>query len=582
MLEMFLEAIYHRPKGNFAYAYDQETIHLRLRTKRGDIDACEVLFADKYAWEETQATAAMARQYSDAVFDYWQVAVQPPYRRLCYAFRLRAGTEEVWLTEDGFRTEQPVGAAHLFEYPYLNRVDVFVPPAWVKDAVFYQIFPERFANGDPSNDPADVQPWGAEPTGDNFFGGDLQGVIDHLDHLQALGVNALYFTPVFTATTNHKYDTVDYMCVDPHFGDIAKLKELVRCCHERGMRVMLDAVFNHSGYHFAPFQDVVRNGRASKYWDWFYVHGERVVTAPRPNFETFAFTGLMPKLNTENEEVKQYFLDVAQFWIEEVDIDGWRLDVANEVDHAFWREFRQVVKRMKPDAYILGEVWHDAGPWLQGDQFDAVMNYPFTEGVLGFFCRETIDAKALVEHLHMIRFRYPEQVNDVLFNLLDSHDTARLLRQCGEDRRRMKLAALFQLTYTGAPCIYYGDEVGMTGGEDPDCRRTMVWDEQAQDGELFAFYKTCIGLRRKYRALRSGDYAFVYAAGRQLAIRRAAEGETFLILLNAADEPFTFSLSGVDIATWEDAFSPRVVTCADGTLNVSLPPYGFSCLRQRR
>lgn len=198
---------------------------------------------------------------SDAMFDYWECASVPIYRRLKYGFLLQKDNEKVWMTENDFQTNRPENPNKLFEFPFINPVDVFTPPAWVKDAVFYQIFPERFANGDPSLDPKDVQPWGAEPTPTNFFGGDLQGVIDHLDHLNELGINAIYFTPLFTATTNHKYDTEDYMKVDPHFGDIATLKKLVELCHKRGIRVLLDAVFNHSGGTFAPFLDVQEKGR---------------------------------------------------------------------------------------------------------------------------------------------------------------------------------------------------------------------------------------------------------------------------------------------------------------------------------
>ena len=258
------------------------------------------------------------------------------------------------------------------------------------------------------------------------------------------------------------------MEIDPQFGDKATFKRLVDVCHQHGIKVMLDAVFNHSGYYFPPFQDVLKNQEHSKYKDWFHIRDFPIITKPRPNYDTFAFTEQMPKLNTENAEVKEYLLNVARYWIEEFDIDGWRLDVANEVDHSFWREFRKTVKSVKPDAYILGEIWHDSMPWLQGDQFDAVMNYPFTQSALDFFAKGTINADVFAQRISHVLHSYPNNVNEVSFNLLGSHDTPRILTIANENKDRLKLLFLFQLTFIGSPCIYYGDEIGMTG-------RTRSW-----------------------------------------------------------------------------------------------------------
>ncbi|MDQ8733813.1 glycoside hydrolase family 13 protein [Paenibacillus sp. LHD-38] len=543
---MLLEAVYHRPKQNWAYAYDGKTLHLRLRTKKDDVAAVEAIVGDKYAWEQTTTTVPMRILSSDARFDYWETAVIPPFRRLRYAFRLTSGSESILLTDKGFELLLPNNPNSFFDFPYINPIDVFEPPAWVKDAVFYQIFPERFANGDPSLDPANVLPWGGEPTPYNFFGGDLQGVIDHLDHISALGINAVYFTPLFEATTNHKYDTQDYMKVDPQFGTNEKLKELVDACHARGIRVLLDAVFNHSGKTFPPFVDAQVNGQQSKYADWFYVREWPLqVVDGVPSYETFAFEPLMPKLNTEHPEVKQYLFEVARYWIEEIGIDGWRLDVANEVDHQFWREFRQTVKRVNPEAYILGEIWHDSMMWLQGDQFDAVMNYPFTNAVLDFFAYQTIDAADFANAIGSQLAAYPQQVTEAAFNLLDSHDTPRLLTICGDNTETMKLSSLFQLTYPGTPCIYYGDEVGINGAGDPGCRKCMVWDPAEQNSELLAFYTAAIGLRHKYSALRSADISFVHVgqADGTLVYERRDGDQRLLIALNARGEAADLSFA---------------------------------------
>lgn len=536
---MLLEAIYHRPKQNWAYAYDGQTLHLRVRTKRDDVQRVEAVVGDKYAWSQSVISVEMRVLSSDDKFDYWETSVKPPFRRLRYAFRLFGEGETIILTEKGFVTELPDNPNTFFDFPFINPVDVFEPPAWVKDAVFYQIFPERFANGDPSLDPENVEPWGGKPTPQNFFGGDLQGVIDHLDHLSSLGINAIYFTPLFEATTNHKYDTQDYLKVDPQFGTNEKLKELVDLCHARGIRVLLDAVFNHSGRTFAPFLDAREKGQASKYADWFHVREWPLqVVDGVPTYETFAFEPLMPKLNTEHPEVKEYLFEVARYWIEEIGIDGWRLDVANEVDHQFWREFRHVVKSVNPEAYILGEIWHDSMMWLQGDQFDAVMNYPFTNAVLDFFAYGTIDASNFAQAIGAQLAAYPQQVTEAAFNLLDSHDTPRLLTICDNDTNKMKLAALFQLTYPGTPCIYYGDEVGINGGGDPDCRKCMEWEPEQQNQDMLRFYQESIALRHKHEALRGTDISFTYTGTDNglIVYERTSGSERLLIALNAREE----------------------------------------------
>ncbi|MFB9274233.1 alpha-glycosidase [Cohnella cellulosilytica] len=589
---MLREAIYHRPKQNWAYAYDNKTVHLRVRTKRGEADEACVIAGDKYAWKQTRDVVPMKLLASDELFDYWEAEVVPPLRRLKYGFCFRSGDERLYMSEKGFSPVEPDNYLTLFEFPFLNPADVFVPPAWVKDAVFYQIFPERFANGDPSLNPEGTLPWGGAPTPTNFFGGDLQGVLERLDHLSALGVNAIYFNPLFEATTNHKYDTKDYLKVDPRFGTNEKLKELVDACHARGIRVMLDAVFNHSGKEFPPFVDVLEKGAESPYAGWFHVRDFPLRVENRvPTYDTFGFEPIMPKLNTENAEVKRYLLDVARYWIEEVGIDGWRLDVANEVDHAFWRELRAVVKGLNPEAYILGEIWHDSISWLQGDQFDAVMNYPVTEAALDFFARGKTGPAQFADVIGSQLAAYPRQAAEAAFNLLGSHDTPRLLTVCGGDERRVKLATLFQLTYPGAACIYYGDEVGMAGGGDPDCRGCMVWETDKQNRELFAFFAAAIRLRQDHEALRSAGFRFLAADGGLLAYERLATdgSERFVVAMNVSERPIDAVLP-VDpedrrtpdpTAAWSPIFGDAPAEADGGLLKAKLPPFGYCVWRRQ-
>ncbi|MTH53293.1 alpha-glycosidase [Bacillus mangrovi] len=532
---MLREAVYHRPKNEFAYIYDEKTLHIRIRTKKGDAERVNLIHGDPYDWEEGKWLAQsipMKKSGSDSLFDYYMAAVSPSFRRLRYGFELISEKETLIYAEKGFFEEAPLDdIANFFCFPYLHEGDRFRAPEWVKDTVWYQIFPERFANGNAELNPPGTLPWGsADPTPSNFFGGDLEGVISHLDYLKDLGISGVYFTPIFKAYSNHKYDTIDYMEIDPQFGDKATLKLFVKEAHARGIKVMLDAVFNHSGYLFEPFQDVLEKGETSSYKDWFHIYEFPVQEEPL-GYDTFAYEKTMPKLNTRHPEVKKYLLEVGQYWIREFDIDGWRLDVANEVDHEFWRDFRKAVKEVKEDCYILGEIWHDSMPWLTGDQFDAVMNYPFTNGALNFFAKDKIRAEEFASVIVNGMHAYPQNINEVAFNLLGSHDTDRILTLSGDSKERVKQLFAFQLSFSGSPCIYYGDEIGMAGDNDPGCRACMVWDEDGQDRELHAFVKKLLSLRNAYPLLRNeGEFTIYHADSADNTLLYAKENEKEIII----------------------------------------------------
>jgi len=422
-------------------------------------------------------------------------------------------------------------------------------PEWVKDAIFYQIFPERFANGDPTNDPLGTEPWGGEPKAKNYFGGDLIGITDHLDYISSLGVNALYLNPIFESNSNHKYHTDDYLKIDPHFGDDRTFKTLVDECHARGIRIILDGVFNHSGVDFFPFRDIKENGDRSKYFKWFNIYSLPIGPVSNPNYECWWGLGDLPKLMTHNPEVQVYLFDITRHWME-FGIDGWRLDVPNEIPHRFWIEWRPLVKSINPEAYIVGEIWDDATPWLKGDQFDAVMNYRFRDACIDFFARSSTTASQFDSVLSKARSDYPADVNYVLQNLLGSHDTERFLTLCKGDTAALKLASLFQMTYVGAPMVYYGDEVGMQGGKDPGCRGTMVWDEKKQDRDLVRGFKDAIQLRNAHVALRRGQYETLLADNSKslYAFVRRHVNEIAVVVLNNSTAPqrVNVSLSDVD------------------------------------
>ncbi len=553
------EAIYHRPKNNFAYAYDTKTLHVRLRTKKNDIENVTLIHGDPYIWKEgvwQYETSTMNKIATTELFDYWFVAIQPDFRRLRYGFEVKSNEEIIVYTEKGFFDEIITkDNAPYFCFPYLNAEDVFNPPAWVRDTVWYQIFPERFGSGDPSINPKSALPWGSEePTPTNFFGGDFEGVIQNIDYLVQLGITGIYFTPIFKATTNHKYDTVDYMEIDPQFGDKETFKRLVQVCHENGIKVMLDAVFNHSGFYFAQFQDVLERGESSKYKDWFYIWDFPVQTEPVPNYDTFAFTHMMPKLNTSHPEVREYLLEVGRYWVREFDIDGWRLDVANEVGHDFWRAFRKEVKAIKSDVYILGEIWHDSMPWLQGDQFDAVMNYPYSNAAIQFFAQDTIQAEEFANKTTEALLMYPENATEVAFNLLGSHDTPRILTVCKDNKEKVKQLFTFLFSSPGTPCIYYGDEISMSGEMDPGCRKCMIWDEEEQDKDMFHFVAQLIRLRKENSAFSNyGTFQFVTASNEtnHVMYTKTFEEQTVLFVFNNSDKEITvdvpFNLKGKKI-----------------------------------
>lgn len=404
-------------------------------------------------------------------------------------------------------------------------------PAWVRDAIFYQIFPDRFRNGVPANDPPGTTPWGGTPTRENFFGGDLAGVRGGLPYLADLGVTALYLTPIFAAGTNHRYDTHDYLRIDPVLGDTGALRALVGEAHRRGIRVVLDAVFNHCGDGFWAFRDLMERGQASPYRDWFFPRSLPIRQDP-PTYQTCGGAAYLPKLNTDHPEVRRYLLRVATHWIEEADIDGWRLDVPWKVPSSFWREFRAAVKAAKPDAYVVGEVWRDARPWL--DLWDGVMNYRLRDHILDFCARDHMDAEDFAfEGAGLLRDH--GDAAPWMLNLLGSHDTPRLLTLCGGDERRAVLALTALFTYPGAPMLYYGDEVGMIGENDPDCRRCMEWDERRWRGGIATAVRRLIRLRRDLPALRRGSWEPLLRFNGVFAYRRCHEGEEVVVVLNPRD-----------------------------------------------
>lgn len=429
-------------------------------------------------------------------------------------------------------------------------------PDWVKHAVFYQIFPDRFARSSSLIKPNNLEPWDSPPTTEGYKGGDLLGVVEHLDHIQQLGATAIYFTPIFQSASNHRYHTHDYYQVDPLLGGNAALHTLLTEAHKRDIKVVLDGVFNHSSRGFFQFNDILENGPHSPWLDWFFVEDWPLSAydGGKPaNYVSWVGNRALPKFNTDNPQVREFIMQVAEYWITQ-GIDGWRLDVPFEITtEGFWTEFRQRVKAINPEAYIVGEVWRDARQWLQGDQFDGVMNYLFTSAVIAFTSGTrvvqelvedrsydpipAIDARTYAERIDALLQLYAWDITVTQLNLLDSHDTARLLNIASGDKASVVLATLLLMTYPGAPSIFYGDEIGLPGGQDPDCRRTIPWDQpETWDTNVLRYHKELIALRHAHPVLRTGAYRSLYADDAVYVCARTSADETHIVAVNVAEE----------------------------------------------
>lgn len=448
------------------------------------------------------------------------------------------------------------------------------PPSWVRDSVFYQIFPDRFCNGNTRNDPPGTEPWGGVPTRESYFGGDIEGIIQRLDYILDLGVNALYLNPIFRAGSNHKYDTYDYFTIDPAFGDDASFDRLIQEAHARRIRVVLDGVFNHCGIGFPPFQDLIKNGASSRYRDWFIPYGFPLRIEPHPNYATCGGAAFLPKLNTHNPEVEAFIHRVALYWLAR-GIDGWRLDVAYEIHPEFWRRFRKVVKERYPDAYLVAEEWRDPSPLLQGDMFDGATHYQLRELLFDFFIRNSLSADSFARALETLRRRLPQEAEWGMLTFLGNHDTPRILTECGGDMECVILLFAFILTYPGAPLIYYGDENGMEGGNDPDCRRPMNWNEAEWNPFIRENIKRLIHLRRTHGALRRGQFEIGYANDRVFSFYRHGQDESIFVILNNTpvarhvEIPVLFA----DGALLQDGLSGECYQVSDGRLLFNpLPP----------
>lgn len=515
--------------SEYAFALDDTHYIFRLRTGKGEAESVRFYYADRAVMTPKLqfAPLPMEKFRTDRYFDWYEIRLETRFERIAYYFELQNGVETLFYYGDCYEMAGTPTRADYFQLPFNHRADRFAAPAWTRDAVVYNIFPDSFAAG------KRLAPNGAPPC----RGGTVRGVTENLDYIASLGFNCIYLNPIFAARSYHRYDTLDYYRIDPHMGAEDDLRDLVRRAHALGIRVILDGVFNHVSSDHPFFRDVLEKGRASRYYSCFYALPEtpRLPAAGElPGYTCFSYVADMPKTNTADPFLRQYFCDVGAYWVRKFDVDGWRLDVANELDDGFLRAFRASVKAAKSDALIVGEVWENAAHYLGGDMLDSAMNYDFRRYCRRFFAEQTVDAETFDTNVSTLLLRYNENALFAQLNLLDSHDVSRFLSLCGEKTERMELAVLLQMTFPGMPCVFYGDEKGLCGESEPEYRRPMAWDASSPLEEA---YRRMIALRKTHPALRYGSFHTELACGGVYRYSRVWNGTKITVAMNLGAEP---------------------------------------------
>ncbi len=517
------------------------------------------------------------RKYAETDrFIFWGTQIQ--FRSSVAKFSFAATTNDqlnIYLGTSGIANFISPSEKWVYDINTFRRHTI---PDWVYGGVMYQVFPERFANGDSSINPKNLVKWGSTPTRLDFQGGDLFGVIQNLDHIESLGVNIVYLNPIFLSTSTHKYDSWDHFKVEPSLGGDNALKELIKECHKREMKIILDCSLNHVHPRHFGFQDLVKNGEKSKYKDWFTVFDYPVRFIHRPHLysntykvgwdgneeeykryldKTFeetmvpveikdddgpivepsfkAWWGVpdMPKVNFENKDARQWALDVTKYWIENFDIDGWRMDVAKELDFSFWKDFRDIAYGAKEDVLLISEIFGDTSQWLQGDRFDGTMNYSFRETMTDYFATKRINNKEFADSLANLYSMYSFEALSSCQNLLSSHDVKRFLNRSGNNEDGILGAIFLQTTFPGIAGIYYGDEIGLGGADDPFNREPFPWhDKPSWNMTILEFTKTMMNIKNSNTIFKYGRFELLNDTEDVVIFRRILRDESLLCIVN--------------------------------------------------
>lgn len=575
-------AIYHRAGLEYRYAATDGKVYIRLRAACQNLTKVILYHGLRYDPNNPPVTEKlpMDRVLSDGIHDWFEASFIPKDPKIFYYFYMESGDDSVYLLESGFKRQPGENRNEFFYFPYIMESEKLRIPDWARGMVTYQIFPDRFERAEGYGrvrEDITLAPWGAKPTGAyQFMGGNLEGIRKRIPYLRELGVDAIYLTPIFKSHSVHRYDIIDYYDIDPMLGSKDDFMNLVNDLHREGIRIILDAVFNHCSQDFFAFKDLLKNQEKSRYKDWFHVKKYPVKFA-EDTYEAFADKAwTMPKLNTANPEVQEYFSQVGRYWIREYHIDGWRIDVANEVDPNFWRKFRTAVREENSEAFIVGEIWGDSFKWLQGDMFDSVMHYPFTYAVKECFAHKTIDAVEMDHWLNRVASMYTHECRDALWTILDSHDVERYIHAAKGDEEALYMASFMLLTFPGSPMLYYGTELFMKGANDPDCRRCMEWDRVTDDHPLLNHYKKLIRVRKSHEVLRKGNFrTWRSPVDGGYAFLRETEKETALVVLNTSETEMTLELKAPEgfktAKKLVDVYGNRKVIKTEKGISLTLP-----------
>ena len=519
---MDFSSLYHRNESIYSYATSEKELKITLRTKHNDdIKKVSVIYNSKYKLLDEQKEVEISSKLETKYFDFYYIYLKVDDVRVGYIFKIITNDNKTYFYSEGRLISErsyDFEKAHYdyFQLPYINSSDIVRVNSKFKNRCFYQIFVDRFFDGEDKsiNDKINVK-WGENDKINRltFAGGNLKGITKKLDYLKELGINALYLTPIFESYSNHKYETYDYYKIAKDFGDETTFKELVEEAHKRDILIVLDGVFNHVAFYNPMFEDVVKNGKASKYYSWFMIHNnDDKVDLDKVNFESFGFGKFMPKLNLNNIDTINYVIGICKYYLSNYHIDGYRMDVSDEIPHKFWKKLRFELEKIDPNIFLIGENWHDGHAFVDdGSEFDSLMNYPFTSSVLDFLAYKEINEEEFVSRINMLKVKYKDASNHNMINLLDSHDTARFINLSSFNEDRTLIAFSLLYLYTGIPMIYYGDEIGIDGNNDPDCRKMFIWDESKWNKKRFNSIKTLINIHKTYN-LNNYDFNIEYSS----------------------------------------------------------------------
>lgn len=534
-------ALIHKSDSIYSFPVSNNEIEIRLLTKKNDdIRKIELVYNDKYKFHEMIKLKQIFKKFSDDQYDYYIDRIKLTDYRFAYIFRITTLDGEVfYFSESGVTEDYDItkGFYDFFQVPYINSIDIVKKNNSICNRVLYQIFVDRFNKSNGNTNPRININWGDKVTGKTIAGGNLKGISEKIDYLKDLGINAIYLTPIFESDSNHKYDIKDYYSISKDFGENIDLKELITKLHNSDMLLVLDGVFNHISIDNEIFQDVIKNNKNSKYYDWFVIKGDKLDLG-KSNYEKFADEIKMPKLNLNNIEVQKYIIDVGRYYVRNFNIDGFRLDVSDEIPHRFWIKFKEAMLEENPNFFLIGENWHNADKYLNsGYEFDSIMNYSITKEVLHFIAWDKYTPIHFKNRIISNLMRYKTNVNYNMLNLLSSHDVYRFLTECNKDVDKFLMGYAFIFTHIGVPCIYYGDEIGLEGGYDPDSRRCFIWDENKWNLKIRETLKQLIDMRKKY-VINDMDYN-IDVVNDIVIITRTGTKDVLSIYINNTDSAKT-------------------------------------------